>query len=101
MVINWRGDNAGPPPNVSSILSDWEAIGIEFPKAKIISSTFEEYVAAISDVPDLNFPVIDKEIGDSWIHGVASDPIKLTKMRTIQEFRTACLKEGSCDLKDR
>jgi hypothetical protein len=45
------------------------------PSAQIMSSTFDAFVESVSNIPDSNLPIIDEEIGDSWIHGVASDPV--------------------------
>jgi hypothetical protein len=45
------------------------------PSANIFASSFDRYVDAVSNIPDSNLPLIGKEIGDTWIHGIASDPV--------------------------
>merc|ERR1712176_1505921 len=41
-------------------------------------------------------PIIDGEIGDTWIHGMQSDPWKNAINRAAQRQRTKCLKSGGC-----
>lgn len=100
MVIDWRGDNAGPPETVQDVLSDWEKLQLEFPSANIFASSFDRYVEAVANIPDTNLPLIDKEIGDTWIHGIMSDPVKVSKMQIANELRARCLKRGQCSLND-
>lgn len=65
-----------------------------------MSSTFDKFVAATAHIPDSEFPVHTEEIGDTWIHGIASDPLKLAKMRIMQREATSCLKSGQCKATD-
>ena len=43
-----------------------------------------------------NLPVVDKEIGDTWIHGAATDPEKLSRYRKLMRF----VEENGTDGKD-
>ena len=36
-----------------------------------------------------------EEIGDTWIHGVSSDPLKLARYREVSRLRQAWLAQGS------
>lgn len=45
-------------------------------------------------------PVLEGEVGDTWIHGVASDPAKSQRFRAIQRMRSRCLLEESCTAQD-
>jgi len=100
MVVDWRGDNAGPPLNVEEIFADWKLLEAEFPNAHIHPSSFDDYLWATMPIPDDHLPLIDKEIGDTWIHGIASDPLKLGKMRLVQKLRSECIDQGLCHLSD-
>lgn len=103
MVVDWRGDNAGPPPTAQDVIDDWNKLSKQFPNAEIIPSTFDDWADAVSSVPDEMFPVISKEIGDTWIYGfvkilfcfvlllfkgIASDPAKTREMRVLQSMRS-------------
>ncbi len=39
-------------------------------------------------------PVVTAEIGDTWIHGVGSDPLKVARFRELCRLRRAWLAEG-------
>ena len=71
----------------------------EFPNAKIIPSTYDQWFPYLNQVRD-NLQVIENEIGDTWIHGCPSDPLKLSSFRAIQRERSACLLDGDCSLDD-
>ena len=89
----------GPPPSAFDVQNTFDEIQRLFPNATIVSSTFEAFAAELATVAD-NLPVITDEIGDTWIHGVASDPrkvppcppstdqLRLKKTRTPQHQRT-------------
>eukprot|EP01147_Barroeca_monosierra_P009254 gene9254-1533_t len=84
MVVAWRGDNSGPP-SASEVEENIAAIRKEFQQANVIVSTFEDFVDVIN-VPDVldRLPTLSSEIGDTWIHGVASDANKLSQFSAIQ-----------------
>lgn len=93
LVVDWRGDNSGPPPSAANVLETWKWLAIEFPNAEqIIASTFDRFVQSvpIDDIRD-NLPVITSEIGDTWIFGIASDPVKLAKYQLAMARRSECL----------
>ena len=64
----------------------------------MFASTFDQFVADIQEVKD-ELPVITKEVGDTWIYGVPSDPLKMAQNREIQRQWIACMEAGNpaCD----
>ncbi|MBP5250229.1 MAG: DUF5054 domain-containing protein [Lachnospiraceae bacterium] len=89
------GDNLGPQePGV--IRSEMERIAKLYPNAKIIASTMDEYAAALLREKD-RLPVIEEEIGDTWIHGIASDPLKISRYRELIRLKDIWRKEGRVD----
>jgi len=53
---------------------DWASFAVHSMQA----STFDKFAAEVMSSPVYQqLPVITSEIGDTWIHGVASDPIKV------------------------
>ncbi|GAA1788624.1 DUF5054 domain-containing protein [Agromyces lapidis] len=87
------GDNFGPPPveEVEALFAELQAA---YPGARVIASTLDafsrEAVAARA-----NLPVVEQEIGDSWIHGVASDPVQTARLRALLRLRTEWLSSGT------
>ena len=92
IAINVRGDNSGPHPaeEVEDIYDDLHA---QFPNAQIVATNLSEIANAVSAYRD-HLPVITQEIGDTWIHGIASDPLKVARYREVARLRLAWLKQG-------
>ena len=57
MVVAWRGDNAGPPPNAQNVLDTWFWLSKEFPNAKIIDSTFDGFVGSVPSTAIAQLPM--------------------------------------------
>lgn len=95
LAYDWRGDNAGPPTSVSEVKSSFDTVRKAFPGAKVIASTLDAFASELEKVKDA-LPLVTGEIGDSWIWGVGSDPVKTQMMRAINRQRTACIASGSC-----
>jgi hypothetical protein len=94
----WRGDNDGPPP-AEEVISNFQKIGAEFPHARVVASTLDAFAEELFlDQPDL--PVVSAEIGDTWVHGCASDPLKLATFRAMMRLFAACVDAKRCDLED-
>ena len=83
------GDNLGPP-GVPQVADSWRNLAHERPEAIIVASSLEP-VAEAATKAAAHLPVITAEIGDSWIHGVASDPIKTSRFLSLQRlFEAFC-----------
>ncbi|XP_033729575.1 uncharacterized protein LOC117318725 [Pecten maximus] len=92
-------DNGGPPQDIYEILNYYEIMRKEFPGAKIKASTFDEFFEAVQPIKS-QLPVITKEIGDTWIQGIASDPYKMAKYRAFTSALSSCLRTDQCDYSD-
>ena len=68
----WRGDNEGPPLSVDEVLTNVEkARSYYSPNVKVISSTFGDFVQAVSaENAWEKLPVITRDLSDSWIWGM-------------------------------
>jgi hypothetical protein len=95
LVPCFKGDNAGPP-SVVEVLSTFQLVRAEVPaSAQVFASTWE----AFADQLELNraqLPVVESEIGDTWIHGSQADPVRQAKFRAAMRSRTACEAAGQC-----
>ena len=78
--------------------TDWKTLEAMFPGAKVLSSTFDDFFA-IANQPEIKamLPVVTAEIGDGWIYGVPSDPLKMALFREAARQRQACIAAGECD----
>ncbi len=75
------GDNHGPQTK-DEVLAVFDKLRRQFPSAKIMASTLNAFARKLQTV-EASLPVVEDEIGDTWIHGVGTDP---AKVRTFREF---------------
>ncbi len=86
------GDNLGPQSE-EDVEKEFNRIKAKYPNAKVEASTLDEFAKAVIKIKD-KLPVIEEEIGDTWIHGVASDPVKVVQFKTLLTLKNKWLKEG-------
>jgi hypothetical protein len=83
MVV--RDDNEGPH-TLEEIHQAYATLSAQFPNAQIIPTSLTEIANAIEPHRE-SLPVLSSEIGDTWIHGVASDPLKVARYREVARLR--------------
>ncbi|MGA9799728.1 MAG: DUF5054 domain-containing protein [Terriglobales bacterium] len=85
-------DNKGPhsPSDIANIYSD---LTRQFPDAQIEACGLTEIADAVEPFRK-NLPTITQEIGDTWIYGVASDPVKVARYREISRLRRSWIEQG-------
>lgn len=86
-------DNHGPNSK-KNIINTYKKLHKLYPDYEISASTLDEYAKVLWEVKD-KLPVITSGIGDSWIHGAASDPYKVGAMRELIMMKNEWLKAGS------
>ena len=96
MVFAWRGDNAGPPESTDEIEQNFAQVQREFPGAHVFSSTFDNFTQHLVGNASLlsNLPVITSEIGDTWLHGAASEPVRSAFFKRASLLRSQCVASG-------
>jgi hypothetical protein len=92
MAAAWSGDNTGPG-SLAGFLNDTATLQAKFPSAKVLSSTFDAFFA-IANQKDVKaqLPVVTQELGDGWLYGVPSDPLKNAMFREVDRQRSACIR---------
>eukprot|EP00040_Diaphanoeca_grandis_P003118 m.23826 g.23826 ORF g.23826 m.23826 type:complete len:790 (+) comp14371_c0_seq1:140-2509(+) len=97
LAVAWYSDNKGPAP-IEMCQADYAALQTRFPSATVVSSTFDEFFD-VANQPDIKrqLPVVTEEIGDGWIYGVPSDPLKNAQFKEACRQRTACVASGKCN----
>ncbi len=48
----------------------------------------------------INLPVVTQEIGDTWIYGCASDPLKVARYRELARLRENWIAKGAFQVGD-
>ena len=86
------GDNLGPQSqrDVINALNHYRSL---FPDFEVKTSTLDDFAAQIETVRE-RLPLIGEEIGDTWIHGTASDPWKIAGFRALLRLRARWVDEG-------
>jgi len=83
------GDNHGPQ-DAAGVRAVLASVRAAHPGAEVAAGTLDDFARALAAVHD-RLPVVTDEIGDTWIHGPASDPWKLARYRALLEFRRHAL----------
>ncbi len=83
LCLDHTGDNIGPP-TLAAIVETYARLGRDFPSAKVVAGTLDDY-ARLLDTATL--PVVTREMGDTWIHGVGSAPAKVAAYRELLRRR--------------
>lgn len=86
-LVSVAGDNTGAhaPETVEKILDDLRR---EHPGAAIRSGTFDDMAVALEARRNA-LPVVTAELGSTWVHGFASDPILTARYREALRFADA------------
>lgn len=99
IAIMVRDDNSGPhtPTEIESIYTDLKR---RFPNADILATGLGEIAEAV-EPHRADLPVVTQEIGDTWIYGVPSDPIKVARYREISRLRSKWIQRGEFQCGDK
>ena len=90
--VNFTGDNHGPH-SLEQINRIYAQLRTQFPAAEVVASTLDAVAADI--LPDLeSLPLVTHEMGDTWIHGAASDPRKMADFRELSRLRKEWIRDG-------
>ncbi|MGC1782416.1 MAG: DUF5054 domain-containing protein [Acidobacteriaceae bacterium] len=87
-----RSDNSGPH-TMEEIHSIYASLRRQFPNARVKAATLTEIAHAVEPCRS-TLPVVTNEIGDTWIYGVASDPVKVARYREIARLRQEWVAQG-------
>ena len=90
--VEMRDDNAGPH-TLEEIHAIYAKLRQQFPKATIQAANLTGIANAVAPFRAA-LPVLTQEIGDTWIYGIASDPLKLAHYRELLRLRTEWLRQG-------
>ena len=90
--IVFTGDNHGPQSQ-EEISEIYKILEQRFPNADIQASDFNQVAIDLGKHKG-HLPVVSSEIGDTWIHGTGSDPLKIAQFRELIRFREGLLRSG-------
>ena len=93
-----RDDNDGPH-TIEEIRKIYSSLRKRFPKAEVNASTLAGIADAVEPYRE-RMPVVTQEIGDTWIYGVASDPVKVARYMEVGRLRSEWIQAGKMQAGD-
>lgn len=92
LYMAFTNDNLGPP-SADDVVALFARLRERYPNAHVRASTLDAFAETL--LPHAaTLPVVDEEIGDTWIHGPAGDPILLSQFRRLQALRERWITDG-------
>lgn len=92
VALVFTGDNLGPPSQ-ESVRETYAKLRADFPHARFVGSTLDAVAETLSPVRG-ELPVVTDEIGDTWIHGIGTDPTKVSRYRELLRLRNGWIAGG-------
>lgn len=88
-------DNHGAAGS-TAVLENIERIKNKYPDYEVTAGRLDDYANQIWEIRN-KLPIVTKEIGDSWIHGSATDPYKAASLRTLISLKNKWFTDGTLD----
>lgn len=85
MEFAHTADNMGPP-QPEDVRRSMEEMAEKYPGAEIVSGTMDDFAKLVLAHKD-QLPVVTEELGDTWIHGGATDPYKAGAYQELLRLR--------------
>ncbi|MCC6416295.1 MAG: DUF5054 domain-containing protein [Opitutaceae bacterium] len=82
-------DNKGPQ-TVQEIHDLFARLRQTHPGAEVVAGTMDDFAREL-DAVRASLPIVTEEIGDNWIHGIASDPWKISRYRALARWHDRTL----------
>jgi hypothetical protein len=91
-------DNVGPhsPEEIAAVYLN---LRTRFPNAEIRATDLTHIADAVHPHADA-LPIVTQEIGDTWIHGIGSDPLKVARYRAVCRLRNFWIASGKFKVGD-
>jgi len=93
VAIDLTGDNLGPPA-ADEVEARFADLAARHPGAELVAATLDDVADAMAAVAH-ELPVVEAEIGDSWVHGVGSAPRMTAGFRALSRQRRSWLDHGT------
>lgn len=91
LVFDHSMDNCGPS-DAKKTLKHFNKIKRQFKDYNVMAGTLDDIAEKLWQIKD-SLPVVEQEIGDSWIHGISSDPYKYGAVKMLEDMRSEWLRK--------
>lgn len=96
--VEVRNDNSGPH-TIEEIGAIYQKLRQRFPNALVTAANLTDIAHAVKPHHG-NLPVVTQEIGDTWIYGCPSDPLKVARYREFARLRREWISQGKFGVAD-
>lgn len=86
-------DNRGAS-DIKKIAKKFESIERKYPQYEVIAGDMDYIAEKLWEVRD-KLPIVESEIGDTWIHGVATDPYKVAAFKVLTRLKNKWISENT------
>lgn len=93
--INFTNDNKGPH-TAERVKSIYAELRRRYPNAEIAASSLNAVAEELAAMRGL-MPVLTSEIGDTWIYGYGSSPLRMSRYRELSRLYSAWIRQGRLD----
>ena len=90
--VECGGDNSGPH-TLDEIHKIYATLRKQFPNAHVTAASLTDIANAVEPYRG-RLPVVTQEIGDTWISGVPSDPLKVARYLEVARLRSQWIGSG-------
>jgi len=94
--INFTNDNVGPH-SLEHIKQIYARAKSRYPNATIAATSLNEVARDIQTMMD-KIPVLTSEIGDTWIYGFGSSPLRIARFKALSRLFTQWVHSGKLDM---
>lgn len=90
--INFTNDNHGPH-TLAQVKDIYRTLRERYPNAELEASTLNNVAEDLLKMKK-DLPVVTSEIGDTWIYGYGSSPVRMAEFRALSRLFSQWLEEG-------
>ena len=85
--------------SIAEIRQNHEILRQTFPGARIMSSSLQHFLEDVAGItPELE--LFDRDISDSWLQGIGSDPKRVQQYQALQRALETCFDRKLCSTND-
>jgi hypothetical protein len=89
-------DNDGPPSE-AGLAELYRNLEEKYPGAAIEAGSLDDFALHVRSIRD-SLPVVEEEIGDTWIHGIATDPLKTAQFKKLLRLKNEWISRDALDV---
>jgi hypothetical protein len=97
--LTMKGDNMDPW-TLPETTYHFEKYRKTYPNALVVGGKIDDYANSLLKIK-AELPVVENELGDTWIYGTASDPLKTSKFRELSRLRQKWISNRKLNINSR